>query len=107
MRPDHAASPTSSATGTPPAATHGHHHGDLPSVLVQADGSGNARSVTGRFRPADIAGRAVILHAGPDNLANIPDRYSTGIPPVAGPDSATKGTGDSGGRIACGIVVVD
>jgi Cu-Zn family superoxide dismutase len=91
----------------PSGADHGHHHGDLPSLLIDADGRGRAESVTGRFRPRAIAGRAVILHAGPDNLANIPDRYSTGTPPVAGPDAATKATGDSGGRIACGIIVVD
>jgi Cu-Zn family superoxide dismutase len=76
-------------------------------VLIQADGSGRAHSVTGRFRPGALEGRAVILHAGPDNLANVPVRYVTGTPPVAGPDAATKATGDSGGRIACGVIVVD
>jgi superoxide dismutase, Cu-Zn family len=91
----------------PSAATHGHHHGDLPSILVQADGTGTARAVTGRFEPSELDGRAVILHAGPDNFANVPDRYSTGSPPVAGPDATTKATGDSGGRIACGIINVD
>jgi Cu-Zn family superoxide dismutase len=91
----------------PSGADHGHHQGDLPSVLIQADGSGRAHSVTGRFRPGALEGRAVILHAGPDNLANVPDRYSTGTPPAAGPDAATKATGDSGGRIACGVIVVD
>jgi Cu/Zn superoxide dismutase len=39
--------------------------------------------------------------------ATIPDRYSTGVPPIAGPDATTKATGDSGGRIACGIIDVD
>lgn len=89
---------------SPSGSTHGHHEGDLPSLLVQADGTGSARSVTQRFDPHQLLGRAVILHAGPDNLANVPDRYSTGTPAVPGPDAATKGTGDSGGRIACGIV---
>jgi superoxide dismutase, Cu-Zn family len=91
----------------PTAATHGQHLGDLPSILVQADGTGTARAVTGRFEPNALDGRAVILHAGPDNFANVPDRYSTGTPPIAGPDAATKATGDSGGRIACGIIDVD
>jgi superoxide dismutase, Cu-Zn family len=90
----------------PTAAMHGNHRGDLPSIIVQADGTGTARVVTGRFEPRELDGRAVILHAGPDNFANVPDRYSTGTPPVAGPDVATKGTGDSGGRIACGIIDV-
>jgi superoxide dismutase, Cu-Zn family len=91
----------------PTAKDHGSHSGDLPSIQVLLDGSGSARSVTGRFDPADIAGRAVILHAGPDNFGNVPTRYVTGQPPVAGPDATTKGTGDAGGRIACGIVELD
>jgi Cu-Zn family superoxide dismutase len=90
-----------------PPAIHGSHSGDLPSIQVLADGSGSARSVTGRFDPSEIAGRAVILHAGPDNFGNVPTRYVTGTPPVAGPDATTKGTGDAGGRIACGIVELD
>lgn len=90
----------------PSAQDHGRHAGDLPSIQVLLDGSGAARSVTGRFGPADIAGRAVILHAGPDNFGNVPTRYVTGQPPLAGPDAATRATGDAGGRIACGIVEV-
>jgi Cu-Zn family superoxide dismutase len=88
----------------PTAKDHGSHAGDLPSIQVLLDGTGSARSVTGRFTPADIAGRAVILHAGPDTFGNVPPRYVTGTPPVAGPDAATKATGDAGVRIACGIV---
>ena len=45
-----------------------------------------------------------MLHAGPDNLANIPARYATGTPPVPGPDATTKGTGDAGSRLACGVI---
>ena len=86
------------------AETHGHHDGDLPPVLVQADGNGTARSVSGRFEPSQLVGRAVILHAGPDNLANVPTRYVSGTPQVAGPDAATNGTGDAGGRLACGVI---
>jgi Cu-Zn family superoxide dismutase len=40
-----------------------------------------------------------MVHAGPDNFANIPERYAP-----AGPDEMTRSTGDSGGRIACGVV---
>ena len=46
----------------------------------------------------DADGAALIIHAGPDNLANIPTRYSAAG--VAGPDAATLATGDSGGRFA-------
>jgi Cu-Zn family superoxide dismutase len=93
---------------TSPGMQHGHHEGDLPSLLVQADETGTASSVTGRFKPSQLAGKAVILHAGPDNFANIPTRYyKPGDPPVPGPDDDTNRTGDAGGRIACGIIVVD
>ena len=91
----------------PGGATHGHHAGDLPSLLVQADRTGRATTVTRRFDPDDIKGKAVILHAGPDNFANIPVRYGIGTPPVPGPDAATLATGDSGERIACGIIRLD
>ena len=89
----------------PTSGVHGAHAGDLPSVLVKEDGTANARSVSGRIDPAAIAGRAVILHAGPDNFANIPTRYSAAG--VAGPDDATKRTGDAGDRIACGVITLD
>jgi len=88
--------------------THGNHDGDLPPVLVQADGTGSARTTTARLDPGQVIGRAVVLHAGPDNLAHIPTRYfTTGTPPVAGPDADTKKAGDAGGRLACGIITGD
>ena len=82
---------------SPSGATHGHHEGDLPSLLVQADGTGIGAIGDAAVRPRELVGRAVILHAGPDNLANVPDRYSTGTPAVPGPDAATKGTGTPAG----------
>ena len=88
-----------------PPATHAHHAGDMPSVLVDTDGDADARFRTERFNPAEIAGKAVILHAGPDNFGNIPTRYSTGG--VPGPDATTLSTGDASSRYACGIVVRD
>jgi Cu-Zn family superoxide dismutase len=107
--PKAAAGPFTNVGGhwNPTNVAHGSHSGDLPSVLVLANGTGTARSVTGRFDPAEIEGRAVILHAGPDNFANIPTRYATGEPPVAGPDAATNAAGDAGGRIACGVIELD
>lgn len=107
--PAAAAGPFTNVGGhwNPTSKDHGRHAGDLPSIQVLLDGSGAARSATGRFSPAHIAGRAVILHAGPDNFGNIPARYMAGQPPVAGPDAATKATGDAGGRVACGIVELD
>ena len=76
----------------------------MPSMLVGAGGGGEATFRTGRFDPEEIEGRAVILHAGPDNFGNIPSRYSTGTPGVPGADSGTLATGDAGGRYACGII---
>ena len=57
---------------------------------------------------SDLEGRAVILHAGADNLANIPDRYETvGSEPVAGPDEMTLANGDAGPGYVCGLIALD
>lgn len=101
--------PFGSAGGhwNPTAASHGAHAGDMPSVLIHASGKGYATFETDRFPVSallDGDGSAVVLHAGRDNFANIPATYSSGEPPVAGPNAATLGTGDSGGRYACGVV---
>ncbi|MBI1892288.1 MAG: superoxide dismutase family protein [Burkholderiales bacterium] len=81
--------------------THRDHSGDFPVLLVNADGTANARFNTDRFAVADLFdgdGSALIIHAGPDNYANIPTRY------VATPDATTLATGDAGARIACGVI---
>lgn len=89
----------------PTGATHGSHTGDMPSVLVHANGKSDAEFDTDRFDVGDLLdanGSAVILHAGRDNFANIPATYSSGG--VPGPNTATNNTGDAGGRYACGVV---
>jgi Cu-Zn family superoxide dismutase len=81
---------------------HGEHQGDLPSLFVEQSGSGSLTAVTDALSLADLTdddGSAVMVHAGRDNFANIPERYAPG-----GPDDMTKNTGDAGGRIACGVV---
>jgi Cu-Zn family superoxide dismutase len=81
---------------------HPGHSGDLPSLLVNADGIATLAAVTDRFSLDDLRdadGSAVMVHAGPDNYANIPTRYAPN-----GPDQATLDTGDSGARYACGVV---
>lgn len=96
--------PFTSAGGhfNPGGTSHGHHAGDLPLLYVNADGTGEARFTTDRFDVAglfDADGSAIIIHAGPDNYANIPaDRYDPD------PDTATLATGDAGGRVACGVL---
>jgi Cu/Zn superoxide dismutase len=98
----------SSAGGhwNPGAASHGDHAGDMP--VLYADGRGVARSnalldsFTVQQLLADDGGVSVIVHAGRDNYANIPARYST--PSGSGPDATTLGNGDAGARVACGVV---
>ena len=78
----------------PNARKHGaqnaeHHVGDLPALKADASGSAPVRmriagSVLGSG-PADMAGKALIVHAGPD-------------------DYVTQPTGNSGARIACGMI---
>jgi Cu-Zn family superoxide dismutase len=82
--------------------THGEHAGDLPSLYVGRSGAGSLTTVTDALTRADLTdddGSAVMVHAGRDNYANIPERYAPG-----GPDEMTRNTGDAGARIACGPV---
>jgi Cu-Zn family superoxide dismutase len=73
----------------------------MPVLLVTALGVARTEFVTDRLRISplfDTDGSAIIIHASPDNYANIPTRY------VAAPDMDTLRTGDAGGRVACGIL---
>lgn len=97
----------------PTAQSHGAHAGDMPPLLVGKGG----RAIT-EFRTTSLTfsglidaagnGNAVIVHAAPDNLANIPTTYHSHIPDASsttfGPDASAKATGDSGARVACGVV---
>ncbi len=79
--------PTSQPHGAP---NENHHGGDMPAL--KADGSGKAsarfhlRGVTVADGPTSIAGRAIIVHKDPD-------------------DYKTQPTGNSGARLACGVIV--
>lgn len=87
----------------PGGATHGSHGGDLPSLYVMADGTASMTVLTDGFTVADLFddnGSAIVVHAGPDNFANIPTRYAPA------PDQTTLDTGDAGGRVACGVVTL-
>ncbi|MGH2756023.1 MAG: superoxide dismutase family protein [Actinomycetota bacterium] len=94
--------------------THGAHAGDMPPLLVAEDGTAFLRFKTDRFTNRDLMdedGSAVIVHAGADNLANIPgatatggERYHSHVDDVFGPDTATKATGDAGSRYGCGVI---
>ena len=74
--------------GDPPGA----HAGDLPNLIVNTAGVGHLDATTdlatlaaGPVSLFDSSGSAVIIHAGPD-------------------DQVTDPTGNSGGRIACGVI---
>jgi Cu-Zn family superoxide dismutase len=93
--PGHTGNPESGASG------------DLTSLQVRGDGQALLVTTTDAFTKEDLVSGAktsIIIHAGPDNFANIPaDRYrqSNGAP---GPDQMTMSTGDAGKRVACGVI---
>jgi Cu-Zn family superoxide dismutase len=98
---------TAGAHLNPAAVGHGNHAGDLPVLYVSADGATITVVETSGVTFANIFdadGSAFIIHALPDNLANIPTRYTSSTTGQPGPDAATLGTGDSGGRVACGVI---
>ncbi len=73
----------------------GAHAGDLPNLFVNQAGVGRLTTVTDRATISagptslfDADGSAVIIHAGPD-------------------DQVTDPTGNSGGRVACGVIEND
>jgi Cu-Zn family superoxide dismutase len=87
-------------------AAHPHHDGDMPSLLVNPDGTATTTFTTARLRPQEMVGKAVVLHAAPDNFGNVP----TGTAPdqyrgnTTGALAKTQSTGNSGDRVACGVV---
>src|SRR5262249_42544946 len=89
--------------------SHGTHDGDLPALLVAANGTTEESFVVDKLTYSelfDADGSAVIIHSGSDNYGNIPARYSSNAPggPATGPDDVTLSTGDAGARVACGVV---
>jgi Cu-Zn family superoxide dismutase len=77
---------------------HGDHDGDLPSLLVRADGTARLVVASDRLTREvvlDADGSALMVHADPDNFGNIPGRYTPKV------DETTAKTGDAGARVAC------
>lgn len=80
---------------------HPAHAGDQPVVMALSDRTAEIRFTTDRYKLSDLLvpeGRAVIVHADPDNYGNVPTRYARQT------DATTRATGDAGDRIACGVV---
>jgi superoxide dismutase, Cu-Zn family len=81
--------------------------GDLTSLEVRSDGAAKLVTTTDAITAADLVGgegTALMIHQDPDNFGNIPtDRYTqkNGAP---GADQETLATGDSGKRVACGVI---
>ncbi|GED67770.1 hypothetical protein BRE01_14720 [Brevibacillus reuszeri] len=63
---------------------HGNHAGDFP-VLFSNDGYARMNFFTNKFRAADVIGKSVIIHQSPD-------------------DFHTQPAGNSGKRLACGLI---
>ena len=68
----------------PGNAEHPDHAGDLPPLMSQ-QGRAHLTVRTDRFRVQDVLGRTVVIHGHPDNFH-------------------TQPAGDSGTRIACGVI---
>lgn len=84
---------------------HSHHAGDLPVVYVNGDGSVETKFRIDTIDSSELVDKAVVLHAGPDNYANIPANGANGYTPnSATAIPATNNTGNSGDRIACGVI---
>jgi Cu-Zn family superoxide dismutase len=104
-----AAGDFNSAGGHYQAPGHTSHpaSGDLTSLEARSDGSALLTTTTDAFTAQDLldGGKtALIIHERPDNFGNIPtDRYQQKSG-ATGPDEETLSTGDSGKRVACGVI---
>jgi len=62
------------------------HQGDIPYLVVAADGRATKPVIAPRLKLSDLAGHALVIHAGGDNYSDQPTKL-----------------GGGGGRIACGV----
>jgi Cu-Zn family superoxide dismutase len=85
---------------------HGAHAGDLPPLLVDQHGRASTTFSTDRLTADELVGKAVILHAGADNLGNVPVGFAADQYTANSDDALTKtrATGNAGDRVACGVI---
>lgn len=76
--------PMSGTHYNPKNCEHPYHAGDMP-PLFSADGTAMSSFLTNRFRVREIIGKTVIIHGGFD-------------------DFKTQPSGNSGEKIACGVI---
>jgi Cu-Zn family superoxide dismutase len=90
----------------PSDGTHGDHTGDFPNVLVAEDGTGQLWFMTDHFDLSELAGHAVIFHANADNHGNVPVDVTATTYTANSPDAVTltRGTGNAGARVGCGVI---
>ena len=70
---------------------HGHHTGDLPSLVRESDGEASLTFTVDKFVAGQLPGKAVIVHLNADDF---------------GKGSGTSLTnGNAGPRFACGVIV--
>jgi len=77
----------------------------LPGLTPGTDGSAELTTSVPSFGLAKLlqtSGASVIIHALPDNAANVPSRYQSDTGP--GPDATTQATGDAGLGLQCGVL---
>ncbi|MBQ7922946.1 MAG: superoxide dismutase family protein [Clostridia bacterium] len=68
----------------PAGSPHPRHAGDLP-PLLSCEGRAYLAVMTDRFRLADVVGRTIVIHNGPDDFKSQP-------------------SGNAGEKIACGVI---
>jgi Cu-Zn family superoxide dismutase len=74
-------------TGTHAGPDGAGHEGDLPPLVVGADGKASTPVMTKRLALQDLQGKALMVHEGGDNFSDQP-----------------KPLGGGGKRIACGVI---
>jgi len=77
--------PTGAAHGGPESDAH--HSGDLGNIMARADGQATLEINLERVAVSSLVGRSIVVHANPDDLKSQP-------------------SGNSGDRIACGVIGV-